>query len=127
MINQKARNVEFSENKMKQIGKTIISVETGFIKIGLIDSRSIVKLLEVTSQLTLAKALKGAPDYICTKIFTNMSSRESIMLKEDMEWIGPVLKKDVLEAQKEVVQILEQFESSNQIVIPRIMDNDIVE
>lgn len=127
MNNQKARNVEFSENRMKQIGKTIISVETGFIKIGLIDSRSIVKLLEVTSQVTLAKALKGAPDYICTKIFTNMSSREAIMLKEDMEWMGPVLKKDVLEAQKEIVQILEQFESSNQIVIPKIMDNDIVE
>lgn len=126
MNKKKTRNEEFTENRLNQIRKTIISVETGFIKIGFIDSRAIVKVLEVASQLTLAKALKGAPDYICTKIFTNMSTRESIMLREDMEWLGPVLKKDVLESQKEILQILEELETSNQIVVPRI-DDEIVE
>lgn len=126
MNKKKTRNEEFTENRLKHIKKTVISVESGFIKFGLIDSRAIVKVLEVANQLTLAKALKGAPDYICTKIFTNMSTRESVMLREDMEWMGPLLKKDVLESQKEIIQILEELETSNQIVVPRI-DDEIVE
>lgn len=126
MNKKKTRNEEFTENRLNQIRKTIISVETGFIKIGFIDSRAILKVLEVASKLTLAKALKGAPDYICTKIFTNMSTRESVMLREDMEWMGPLLKKDVIESQKEILQILEELEASNQIVVPRI-DDEIVE
>lgn len=113
--------------QINQIEKTIISVETGFIKIGLLDSRAIVKLLNVANQQTLAKALRGAPDNIGARVIENMSSLEGSMLLEDMEWLGPILKNDVIEAQKEIFQIVRNLEQQKEIVIPDLAEEYIVD
>ena len=39
-------------------------------------------------------------------IFNNMSKRLAEMIKEDMEFMGPIRMKDVEEAQQKIVMIL---------------------
>lgn len=83
-----------------------------------IDDRSIQKWLREVSNEELAKALKGSSEEVRDKIFRNMSRRAATMLQEDMEYMGPVRKSDVLESQKKMIEILKQLEESGEIVIP---------
>ena len=65
----------------------------------------------------LAKALKGAYTEVQTKIFQNMSQRAATMLKEDMEWMGPVRAQDVVAAQANLVKIVFRLSNNGDILI----------
>ena len=87
-----------------------------------LDDRAIQKVLRETDMQELAKALKGASTEVQDKFFRNMSKRESSMLKEDMEWMGPVRSQDVDAAQAALVKIV--FELSNKGEIPISLKDD---
>ncbi len=74
----------------------------------------------------LALALKGANEQVQTAIFNNMSKRLAVMIKEDMEFMGPVRMKDVEEAQQKIVNIIRKLEDSAEIVISRGGGDEIV-
>ena len=76
-----------------------------------LDDRAIQKVLRDIDMQELAKALKGASTEVQDKIFRNMSQRAATMLKEDMEWMGPVRAQDVVAAQANLVKIV--FRLSN--------------
>ena len=61
------------------------------------------------------------------KIFKNMSKRAATMLKEDMEYMGPVRMKDVEEAQQKIVSIIRHLEDTGDIVISRGEDDELVQ
>ena len=82
-----------------------------------LDDRAIQKVLRETDQQVLAKALKGASTEVQDKIFRNMSKRESSMLKEDMEWMGPVRTQDVEAAQASLVQIVFNLSNKGEILL----------
>ena len=82
-----------------------------------LDDRAIQKVLRDTDQQELAKALRGASPEIQDKIFRNMSKRESSMLKEDMEWMGPVRTQDVEAAQASLVQIVFSLSKKGEILL----------
>jgi uncharacterized protein Yka (UPF0111/DUF47 family) len=82
-----------------------------------LDDRGIQSLLRKVDSLELAKALKGADEAIQEKIFNNMSKRTVQMFKEDMEYIGPVRKKDVEKSQENILNILRHLEETGEIVI----------
>ena len=42
-------------------------------------------------------------------IFSNLSSRLATMIKEDMDFMGPVRMKDVEEAQQKIVNIISKL------------------
>lgn len=65
----------------------------------------------------LAKALKGAYTEVQTKIFRNMSQRAATMLKEDMEWMGPVRAQDVDAAQANLVKIVFRLSNNGDILL----------
>ena len=48
------------------------------------------------------------------------------MIKEDMDFIGPVRMKDVEEAQQKIVAVIRKLEDSGDIVISRGGGDDIV-
>ena len=48
------------------------------------------------------------------------------MIKEDMDFMGPVRMKDVEEAQQKIVAIIRRLEESAEIVISRGGGDDIV-
>ncbi len=82
-----------------------------------LDDRAIQKVLRDLDQQTLAKALKGTNPEVQDKIFHNMSLRASSMLKEDMEFMGPVRAEDVYAARAEVLKIIFHLEETGDIVI----------
>lgn len=67
--------------------------------------------------MDLAIALIGADEEIKNKIFRNMSRRAANLLREDMEFMGPVRRKDIIEKQKKLINLLFQLEENGDIVI----------
>ncbi len=82
-----------------------------------LDDRAIQKVLRDSDQQVLAKALRGASTEVQAKIFRNMSKRESSMLKEDMEWMGPVRTQDVEAAQAALVKIVFELSNKGEILL----------
>ena len=74
----------------------------------------------------LAVALKGSNEEVQNLIFNNLSKRLATMIKEDMEFMGPVRMKDVEEAQQKVVSVIRKLEDSGEIVISRGGGDEIV-
>ena len=74
----------------------------------------------------LGIALKGANEDVQNAIFNNLSKRLAAMIKEDMEFMGPVRMKDVEEAQQKIVAVIRKLEDAGEIVISRGGGDDIV-
>ena len=83
-----------------------------------IDDRSIQRWLREVSNDELAKALISASKDVQDKVFGNMSRRAALLLQQDIEFMGPVRKSDVLESQKKMIEVLKQLEERGEIVIP---------
>ena len=92
----------------------------------LLDDRAIQRVLRDVDNNDLAMALKGANEQVQGAIFKNLSKRLAAMIKEDMEFMGPVRMKDVEEAQQKIVNIIRKLEDSAEIVISRGGGDEIV-
>ena len=97
-----------------------------FEDILLLDDRSIQRVLRDVDNNDLAVALKGANENVQAAIFNNLSKRLAAMIREDMEYMGPVRMKDVEEAQQKIVNIIRKLEDSAEIVISRGGGDEIV-
>ena len=97
-----------------------------FEDILLLDDRSIQRVLRDVDNSDLGIALKGANEEVQNAIFNNLSKRLAVMIKEDMEFMGPVRMKDVEEAQQKIVNIIRKLEDSSEIVISRGGGDEIV-
>ncbi len=97
-----------------------------FEDILMLDDRSIQRVLREVENSELAVALKNANEEVQNVIFNNMSTRLVDMIKEDMEYMGPVRLKDVEEAQQKIVNIIRKLEDSAEIVISRGGGDEII-
>ena len=97
-----------------------------FEDILLLDDRSIQRVLRDVDNNDLAIACKGSTEEVQNAIFGNMSKRLAEMIREDMEFMGPVRMKDVEEAQQKIVNIIRKLEDSGEIVISRGGGDEIV-
>ena len=97
-----------------------------FEDILLLDDRAIQRVLRDVDNNDLGVALKAANEEVQNVIFKNMSKRLAAMIKEDMEFMGPVRMKDVEEAQQKIVGIIRKLEDSAEIVISRGGGDEIV-
>lgn len=97
-----------------------------FEDIVLLDDRSIQKVLREVDSQELAKALKAVDSEVQDKIFRNMSKRASALLKEDMDFMGPIRLRDVEESQQKIVNIIRKLEEQGDIVIARAGEDEIV-
>ena len=70
--------------------------------------------------------MKGSNEEVQYLIFSNLSSRLATMIKEDMDFMGPVRMKDVEEAQQKIVNIIRKLEDSAEIIISRGGGDEIV-
>ena len=84
-----------------------------------LDDRSLQMVLREIETKDLGLALKGVSEEVANKIFRNMSKRASEMLREEVEFMGPVRIRDVEEAQQKVVNVIRRLEDSGEIVIAR--------
>ena len=97
-----------------------------FEDILILDNRSIQTVLREVDNNELAIALKNANEDVQKVIFDNLSSRLATMIKEDMEFMGPVRLKDVEDAQQKIVNIIRKLEDAGEIVISRGGGDEIV-
>ena len=97
-----------------------------FEDILLLDDRAIQRVLRDVDNGDLAMALKGSNEEVQEAIFKNLSKRLASMIKEDMEFMGPVRMKDVEEAQQKIVNIIRKLEDSGEIVISRGGGDEII-
>ncbi len=91
-----------------------------------LDNRAIQTVLREVDNNELAIALKNANEDVQKVIFDNLSSRLASMIKEDMEFMGPVRLKDVEDAQQKIVNIIRKLEDSGEIVISRGGGDEII-
>jgi flagellar motor switch protein FliG len=92
-----------------------------------LDDRGIQLLLREVQSETLVVALKGTSDPLKEKIFKNMSSRASEMLREDLESKGPVRLSEVEAEQKEILKIVRRLAEEGQITLGGKGEEGLVE
>jgi len=90
-----------------------------FEDILLLDDRAIQRVLREVDNSDLGLALKSANEQVQNAIFNNLSKRLAVMIKEDMEFMGPVRMKDVEEAQQKIVNVIRKLEENQEIIISR--------
>src|SRR5882672_12235384 len=88
-----------------------------FEDIMMVNDKGIQSMLKEVDNDDLALALKTASQELKDKIFKNMSERASQLIKEDMEYMGPVRVSDVESAQQKIVDIVRRLEDAGEIVI----------
>ncbi len=97
-----------------------------FEDIVLLDDRAITQVLREVDSKELALALKGVKEAVADRIFKCMSERAAGMLKEDMEFMGPVRVRAVEEAQQRVVNVIRRLEETGEIVVARGEQEEII-
>ena len=91
-----------------------------------LDDRAIQQILRDVDSKDLALALKGSNEEVGSKVQRNMSKRASDMLKEDMEYMGPVRLRDVEDAQQRIVNVIRKLEEAGEIVIARGGGDEVI-
>ena len=88
-----------------------------FEDINQVDDKGIQAVLKEIDKDELSLGLKTASEELKEKIFGNMSARAVAMIKEDMEYMGPVRVADVEAAQQRIVDVVRRLEDSGEIII----------
>jgi len=79
--------------------------------------RDIQTILKNVESSQWAMALKGASEKVQQKILGNLSKRAGELLREEMEYLGPVKVSAVESVQQQIVDIVRRLEDSGEIVI----------
>ena len=82
-----------------------------------IDDAGIQMIMKEINQEDLLIGLKTATDELKEKLFSNMSERAGLMLKEDLESLGPKKISEVQKAQQKVIAVCKKLEEDGKIVI----------
>lgn len=91
-----------------------------------IDNRGIQMILKEISTEDISIALKTASEELKTKIFSNMSQRAAVILKEEMQAKGPVRVSDVEKAQMNIVNIVRKLEADGKVIIAKKGGEELV-
>lgn len=122
---EKKELLSASENLFNLDPLIVLSIEKHLLTFDIItklDDRAVQKMLREVDQQELAKALKGADVEIQEKIFRNMSRRAATMLKEDMEFMGPVRVADINDSRDKIIKTILNLEANGDIVISSFGD-----
>jgi flagellar motor switch protein FliG len=85
-----------------------------------LDDRAVQRILREMDSRDIARALKDqdATATALEKIFSNMSKRASQMLKEDMEFMGPLETRIVKDSQEKFLNVIRHLEQTGEIILP---------
>lgn len=109
--------LEALEEEDAELVESIRRLMFVFEDIILVNDKGIQQVLKEIDNEVLALALKTASEELKDKIFRNMSERAATLIKEDMEYMGPVRLSDVESAQQKVVDIVRKLEEAGEVII----------
>ena len=118
--------VETLEVDNPELAEEIKKLMFVFEDIVQIDDRSLQLVLRQVETKDLSLALKATPQEVAEKVFKNMSTRAADMLREEIEFMGPVKIRDVEEAQQKVVSVIRMLEDKGEIVISRGKGDEMI-
>jgi len=118
--------IESLEDEDPELAEEIKKRMFVFEDIVMLSDRDIQTVIKSLDTKDLTKALKSVDAEVQEKIFKNMSKRQVSMLKEEMEYMGPVRLKEVEEAQQKIVGIIRALEEKGEIVVARASEDEIV-
>lgn len=119
------RNViELLEVQNPQLAEEVRELMFVFEDIVNLDDRAIQRVLREVDTKDLAMSLKGTKEDVKEKIFKNMSERAQGMLRDEMEYMGPVRAKEVQEIQTKIVGIIRTLEVAGEIIVARENNED---
>lgn len=91
-----------------------------------LDDASVQRVLRDLDSDDIALALKGASDEVKNRVLKNISKRAGEILRENMEFMGPVRLREVEEAQQRVVALIRKLDESGEIIISRGGEDAII-
>jgi flagellar motor switch protein FliG len=119
------RNViELLEIQSPQLAEEVRELMFVFEDIITLDDRAIQRILREVETKDLAMSLKGTKEDVKEKVFRNMSERAQQMLRDEMEYMGPVRAREVQEIQTKIVGIIRTLEVAGEIIIARENNED---
>ena len=89
-----------------------------FSEIEKLDDLAIQRVLREVDIYHLGRALLQANWEICDLVFRNMSRRAAELLKEDMDFMGPLKRYQIKESQDVVAETIQQLVDNGEIEIP---------
>ncbi|RJP15011.1 MAG: flagellar motor switch protein FliG [Candidatus Abyssobacteria bacterium SURF_5] len=107
-----------------ELANEVRSLMFVFDDIVMVTDAGIQRTLKEIENKDLTLALKAANEDVKNKIFSNMSNRATEMVREDMEYMGPVRLRDVEAAQMRIVEVIRRLEDAGEIVILGREDED---
>jgi flagellar motor switch protein FliG len=124
MLNLMDKNTEKNimsrvEEKDPELAEEIRKLMFVFEDLVFVDDQGIQNLLKEIDSKQLAISLKTAPDEVKVKIFSNMSTRASKLLEEDIAALGPTRLSEVEKTQALIVAKIKDLEGKGKAVITR--------
>jgi flagellar motor switch protein FliG len=105
------------EERDPELADEIARLMFTFEDITYVDDSGIQKTLREIESKDLALALKSANDDVRDKIFRNMSERAREMIKEEIDFMGPVRLRNVEEAQQKIVAVVRRLEEAGELMV----------
>lgn len=118
--------IDYLSEQNKELSEKLQEKLFPFEKIAEFDKTSLRVLLNEIEQNTMVLALKGTDETLKQALFQCMSSKSVDLIEEDMESTGPVKIKDILDAQKAIVEKAKLLAMDNKITLPSGKNNTIV-
>jgi flagellar motor switch protein FliG len=103
------------EDVSPEFAKKIMNRIFIFEDIVMLSDQDIQKILKNVDTDTLSIALKSVDSGVQQKILSNMSKEDAQKIKDTMDFIGPVRKIDVEEAQSKIVSLIRKWNESNKL------------
>lgn len=97
-----------------------------FEDIVMLDDRSLQMVLREVDTKDLSLALKATSQEVGNKVYKNMSKRAAEMLREEIEYMGPVKIRDVEEAQQKIVGVIRNLEEKGEIIVARGKGDEMI-
>jgi flagellar motor switch protein FliG len=118
--------VESLQQRDPELAEEIKSKMFMFEDITLLEDRDMQLVLRQVDNADLALALKGVGEEVKAKVTTNMSERAATTLLEDIDLLGPVLLRQVEEAQQKIILTIRRLEDAGEIQLRRGADEEYV-
>lgn len=91
-----------------------------------LDDRAIQRVIREVESKDWALSLKGSNEAVQDRVYKNMSQRAAAMLKEEIDYLGPVRLRDVEGAQQRIVAVIRKLEDAGEIVVSRGGEDEII-
>ncbi len=118
--------LEHIEADNRKLAISIRNLMFTFEDLVTVPANSIRELISQVDKKQLAIALKGANEELKAHLFKALSSRAVEMLQEDMEVMGPVRAREVMQAQQEILGFARKLEAEGKLVLMSEKEDDFM-